>query len=44
MYTKHTINDVNHGLDPPYLIINGVPIDHEHSLMWITNHKKGVVK
>ena len=29
------------GLEPPYLIVNGVPIDFERSMIWIKEHSNG---
>lgn len=29
------VSDGKYGITPPYLIVNGVPIDEERSLKWV---------
>lgn len=34
------INNVNNGLCPPYLVVDGVPLDFNRSIKWIKEHGK----
>ena len=34
------LNTVNNGLRPPYLVVDGVPIDFNRSIKWIKEHGK----
>lgn len=43
-YNTYKVSDINYKLDTPFLIIDGVPLDHTRSLKWVTEYKKGVVK
>ena len=34
---EHTLkkDDGKYGFEPPYLIVDGVPLDNEHSVKWL---------
>lgn len=34
------INQVNNGIQTPYLVVDGVPLDFNRSIKWIKEHGK----
>lgn len=32
-------NTVDYGLSPPYLVVDGVPLDKKRALVWIKEHE-----
>lgn len=34
------INQANNGIRPPYLVVDGVPLDFNRSIKWIKEHGK----
>ena len=36
--------DRNYGLSPPYLVVNGVPLEIGHAMRWINDKKQNTMR